>query len=147
MLKNIPKVLSPDLLKYLCEMGHGDELVIADGNFPAAGMAKHLVRADGIDAPTMLDAVLKVIPLDQYDNNHFVLMEVCEGDSVVPVIWEKYTAILHQHEPNSSADKMERFAYYERAKNAYVIIATGEEAQYANIILKKGCILPGENSN
>lgn len=141
MLKNVPKILSPKLLKYLCEMGHGDELVIGDGNFPGASMAKHLVRADGIDAPTMLDAILQVVPLDQYDDNNFVLMEVCEGDTVVPVIWETYEKVLHKYEAKAVVSKMERFDYYERAKKAYVIIATGEAAQYANIIIKKGCII------
>ena len=141
MLKNIPKVLSPELLKVLSEMGHGDEIVLGDGNFPAARMAGRLVRADGIPMPQLLDAVLTVVPLDQYDCNHFVLMELVPGDTVNPVIWNEYEKILHKHEPNSSMEHMERFAYYERAKRAYAIVATGEEAQYANIILKKGCVL------
>jgi L-fucose mutarotase len=141
MLKNIPTVLSPELLKILSEMGHGDEIVIADGNFPAASMAKRLINASGIQAIDMLDAVLTVLPLDQYDDNHFVLMEVCEGDTVVPTIWEDYKSILNKHEKNSKMSYLERFQYYERTKNAYAIIATGESAQYANIILKKGCII------
>lgn len=141
MLKNIPQLLSPELLKILSEMGHGDEIVIADGNFPAASMAKKLVNASGIKATDMLDAVLTVLPLDQYDDNNFVLMEVCEGDTVVPVIWEDYQKILNHHEDQASMKYMERFAYYERAKKAYAVIATGESAQYANIILKKGCII------
>lgn len=141
MLKNIPIVLSPELLKILSEMGHGDELVIADGNFPAASMAKRLVNASGIQATDMLDAVLTVFPLDQYDDSNFVLMEVCEGDPVVPTIWEDYKIILNKHEKDAKLSFMERFQYYERAKKAYAIIATGESAQYANIILKKGCII------
>lgn len=141
MLKNIPQLLSPELLKILSEMGHGDEIVIADGNFPAASMAKKLVNASGIKATDMLDAVLTVLPLDQYDDNNFVLMEVCEGDTVVPVIWEDYQTILNHHEDQASMKYMERFAYYERAKKAYAVIATGESVQYANIILKKGCII------
>ena len=141
MLKNIPTVLSPDLLKLLCEMGHGDEIVIADGNFPAASMAKRLVNASGIQAIDMLDAVLTVLPLDQYDDKNFVLMEVCIGDTVVPTIWEDYKSILNKHENKAKMSYMERFQYYERAKNAYAIIATGEKAQYANVILKKGCVL------
>ncbi len=141
MLKNIPTVLSPELLKILCEMGHGDEIVIADGNFPAASMAKRLINASGIQAINMLDAVLTVLPLDQYDDNNFVLMEVCEGDTVVPIIWEDYKSILIKHEKNAKLSFMERFQYYERANKAYAIIATGEAAQYANIILKKGCII------
>lgn len=142
MLKNIPKILSPDLLKILCEMGHGDEIVIGDGNFPAASNARRLVRADGIAACEMLDAILTVFPLDQYDPNHFVLMQKVEGDTVDTSIWKEYEAILKKHEPDAGVSFEERFAYYERAKKAYAIIATGEEKQYANIILKKGCVLP-----
>ncbi len=141
MLKNIPKVLSPELLKVLSEMGHGDEIVLGDGNFPAASMAKRLVRADGIPMPQLLDAILTVFPLDQYDSNHFVLMDLVPGDTVNPVIWKEYEQILHKHEPNSSMEFIERFSYYERANKAYAVVATGEEAQYANIILKKGCVL------
>ena len=141
MLKNNPKVLSPELLKVLSEMGHGDEIVLGDGNFPAASMAKRLVRADGIPMPQLLDAILTVFPLDQYDSNHFVLMDLVPGDTVNPVIWKEYEQILHKHEPNSSMEFIERFSYYERANKAYAVVATGEEAQYANIILKKGCVL------
>ena len=141
MLKNIPELLSPDLLKILSEMCHGDEIVIADANFPAASLANRVVRAPGISVPQMLDAVLTVIPLDQYDEDNFVLMDVCEGDTVVPTIWDVYRETLQYYEPNSIIHKMERFAFYERAKNAYAIIACGELAQYANIILKKGCII------
>lgn len=141
MLKNIPTLLSPELLKILSEMGHGDEIVIADGNFPAASMGRRLVTVPGIKATDMLHAVLTVLPLDQYDDNNFALMEVCEGDTVVPVIWDEYKDILYKHEKKETIHYMERFEYYERAKKAYAIIATGESAQYANIILKKGCII------
>ena len=141
MLKNIPKILSPELLKILCEMGHGDEIVIGDGNFPAASNARNLVRADGIGAAAMLDAILEVFPLDQYDTNNFVLMRKVEGDPVDTSIWNEYEAILKKHEPDAVVSFEERFAYYERARKAYAVIATGEEKQYANIILKKGCVL------
>ena len=141
MLKNIPKLLSPELLKVLCEMGHGDELVIGDGNFPAAANAKRLVRADGLGACEVLDAVLQVFPLDQYDANNFVLMQKCDGDTADTGIWNDYAAILKNYEPDAVVSFEERFAYYERAKKAYAIVATGEEKQYANIILKKGCVL------
>ncbi len=141
MLKNVPKLLSPELLKVLCEMGHGDEIVIGDGNFPAASNAKRLVRADGIGACALLDAILQVFPLDQYDEGNFVLMQKCEGDAADVSIWQQYEAILKKHEPQASVSFEERFAYYERAKKAFAVIATGEEKQYANIILKKGCVL------
>lgn len=141
MLKNVPKIVSPELLKVLCEMGHGDEIVIADGNFPSANLAKNLVRADGISACDMLDAVMQLFPLDQYDSNNFVLMQKCEGDTADTSIWNDYVNIVKKYEPNAEPTFIERFDYYERAKKAYAVIATGEEKQYANIILKKGCVL------
>lgn len=141
MLKNVPKIVSPELLKVLCEMGHGDEIVIADGNFPSANLAKNLVRADGISACDMLDAVMQLFPLDQYDSNNFVLMQKCEGDTADTSIWKDYVNIVKKYEPNAEPTFIERFDYYERAKKAYAVIATGEEKQYANIILKKGCVL------
>ena len=141
MLKNVPKLLSPELLKILCAMGHGDEIVIGDGNFPAAANAKRLVRADGIGACAMLDAILQVFPLDQYDDNNVVLMQKCEGDAADVSIWQEYEAILKNYEPQAKVSFEERFAYYERAKKAFAVVATGEEKQYANIILKKGCVL------
>lgn len=140
MLKGIPKIISPELLKVLCEMGHGDEIVIADANFPAASMARNLVRADGISAVELLDAVLTLFPLDQYDNEHFVLMQKVPGDTVSTEVWQEYTDVLKKHSPESEPSFVERFAYYERAKKAYAVVATGEERQYANIILKKGCV-------
>lgn len=121
-------------------MGHGDEIVIGDGNFPAASNANILIRADGISACDMLDAILGLFPLDQYDSNHFVLMQKCDGDPTDTSIWDKYTEILKKYEPDAKISFEERFAYYERAKKAYAIIATGEEKKYANIILKKGCV-------
>ena len=138
MLKNIPKLLSPDLLKVLCEMGHGDEIVIGDGNFPAAANAKRLVRADGIGAAAMLDAVLQVFPLDQYDDNNFVLMQKCDGDTADTSIWQTYEAILKKHEPDAAVSFEERFAYYERAKKAFLVVQTGETRKYGNLILRKG---------
>lgn len=140
MLKNIPKILSPDLLKILCEMGHGDELVIADANFPAESCGQRVVRADGHGGAKMLEAVLSVIPLDTYAKENFVLMQVVEGDNVRPTIWEEYKKIAAAKDPNVRAGFEERFAFYERAKKAYAIVATGEGAVYANIILKKGVI-------
>lgn len=143
MLKNIPPILSPELLKVLCEMGHGDELVIGDGNFPAESMGKNavVIRADGHGVPEILDAILSVLPLDQYSEKPVALMEVVPGDPVVPTIWDTYRALLQKHDPDHSAIEMtERFAFYERAKKAYAIIATGETAIYANVLLKKGVV-------
>ncbi|PWW05696.1 L-fucose mutarotase [Paenibacillus cellulosilyticus] len=142
MLKSIPPILSPELLKILMEMGHGDELVIADGNFPAASHAQRLVRLDGHGVPEVLDAVLSLLPLDQYVNQPAAVMGVVPGDPVVPVIWEQYAALTEKHEGKTiMLEELERFAFYERAKQAYAIVATSERAQYANIIVKKGCVL------
>lgn len=141
MLKNIPSILSPELLKILMEMGHGDELVIADGNFPAASIARRLVRADGHGVPAMLEAVLKLFPLDIYVPNPVALMQVVPGDTVKTPIWDEYRAIVKASgEPFSDFEHVERFAFYERAKQAYAVVATGESALYANIILKKGVV-------
>ena len=143
MLKNIPAILTPELLKVLCEMGHGDELILADGNFPAESVGKNarVIRLDGHGVPEVLDAVLALIPLDTYTEKPAALMEVVPGDPIVPVIWDEYRAILAKHGENPDAvDNIERFAFYERAKQAYAIIATGEAAVYANILLKKGVV-------
>ncbi len=143
MLKGVPSVLSPQLLKVLAEMGHGDEIVIADGNFPAESMGKNavVVRADGHVVPEILDAVLQMMPLDQYVPHPAALMEVVPGDKCIPVIWNQYRSILEKRREDPSAvEMMERFAFYERAKKAYAIVATGETAIYANILLKKGVV-------
>ncbi len=140
MLKNIPKILSPALLKVLCEMGHGDEIVIADANFPAERCGQRVIRADGHGGTEMLDAILSVIPLDTYAQENMMLMQVVPGDDVRPAIWEEYRKTAAAHDPNVREGQIERFAFYERAKNAYAIVATGEGAIYANIILKKGVI-------
>lgn len=143
MLKGVPSVLSPQLLKVLAEMGHGDEIVIADGNFPAESMGKNavVVRADGHGVPEILDAVLQMMPLDQYVPHPAALMEVVPRDKCIPVIWNQYRSILEKRREDPSAvEMMERFAFYERAKKAYAIVATGETAIYANILLKKGVV-------
>ena len=143
MLKGMSPLLSPELLKVLCEMGHGDELVIADGNFPAESIGKNaiVIRADGHGVPEMLDAILQLIPLDQYVDQPAALMKVVPGDPVVPVIWDEYRALLKKHgEDPDKVEMMERFAFYDRAKNAYAVIATGETAIYANVLLKKGVV-------
>ncbi|MGO4347753.1 L-fucose mutarotase [Paenibacillus sp. MCAF9] len=141
MLIGISKLISPELLKVLSEMGHSDEIVIADGNFPAASHAKRLIRADGHDVPALLDAILQLFPLDQYVEKPAALMQVVPGDTVETPIWEQYRLIIEQRTGLSEPfEQVERFAFYERAKQAYAVIATGESALYANLILKKGVI-------
>ncbi len=141
MLKGIPTVISPDLLKIMMEMGHGDEIVIADGNFPAASTAEHLVRCDGHGVSEILKAMLDFFPLDVYVDKPVTLMEVVPGDDTKPVIWDEYKKIIiDSGEKFEEFGFEERFAFYERAKKAYAIIATSEKALYANVILKKGVI-------
>ncbi len=142
MLKNVPKLLSPELLKILCEMGHGDEIVLADANFPAEALAKRVIRADGIGGVALLSALLTVMPLDTYSERNFLLMELTESDKKKgnPPIWNAYEEVANSLDPNVRTGYLERFDFYERAKNAYAVIASGEEAVYANILLKKGVI-------
>lgn len=144
MLKNIPKILSPEMLKVLCEMGHGDRLVIADGNFPAESVGKNAIvlRADGHGAAEILDAILTVFPLDTYVEHPVNLMQVMPGDTVETPIWDEYKQIVSRHDERGSEafGEIERFAFYEEAKTAYAIIATGESALYANVMLQKGVI-------
>lgn len=140
MLKNISPIISPELLKILMEMGHGDEIVIGDGNFPAASIAQRLVRLDGHGVDEILDAILKLMPLDTYVEAPVALMD--NGDPTdCPPIWQDYKATVTANEGDKEFELVERFAFYERAKKAYAVVATGETAIYANIILKKGVVI------
>lgn len=145
MLKGIPKILSPELLKVLAEMGHSDRIVISDGNFPAESMGKNaiVIRCDGHGVPEILDAILKVFPLDTYVEKPVNLMEVMPGDTVETPIWDTYEEIVTKHDERGGAaiGHIERFAFYEEAKTAYAIIATSEKALYANIMLQKGVVV------
>lgn len=145
MLKGIPKILSPELLKVLCEMGHSDRLIISDGNFPAQSMGKNsiVIRCDGHGVPELLDAILQVFPLDTYVEHPVKLMEVMPGDKVETPIWDTYKEIIAKHDKRGASlvGNIERFAFYEEAKSAYAIIATGESALYANVMLQKGVVI------
>lgn len=146
MLKGIPPLLSPELLKVLCEMGHSDRIVIGDGNFPAETMGKNaiVIRYDGQDIPALLDAILTVFPLDAYVEKPVSLMQLmdCDVGKVPTPIWDEYKAIVAKHDDRGAAavGNIERFAFYEEAKKCYAVIATGEKAVYANIILQKGVV-------
>ena len=144
MLKGIPKILSPELLKVLAEMGHSDRLVISDGNFPAESMGKGAIaiRCDGHGVPEILDAILQVFPLDTYVEKPVNLMEVMPGDPVETPIWDTYKEIIARHDTRGedAVGNIERFRFYDEAKTAYAIIATGETALYANIMLQKGVV-------
>lgn len=144
MLKGIPKILSPELLKVLCEMGHSDRLVIADGNFPSESMGKNakVIRCDGHGVPELLEAILTVFPLDTYVETPVSLMQVMPGDNVETPIWDEYKEIVSRFDERGqkAIGQTERFAFYDEAKTAYAILATGESALYANIMLQKGVV-------
>ena len=138
MLKNIPPILSPDLLYVLANMGHGDESIIAVGTFTA----DRLIRCDGHGVPEVLEAVLQLLPLDDFVDHPATLMKVVPGKfDQTPPIWAEYRRILDASgEPYNDFEYMERFDFYERAKHAYAIVATSETSLFANIILKKGTV-------
>ncbi len=142
MLKGIPDIISPDLLKILHEMGHGDDLVIGDANYPAASNARNLVRADGHGVPELLDAILTLFPLDDFVPHPVALMQVVAGDKTVPVIQDEIRKVVAKHEVKGDAlvEQVERFAFYERAKKAFAIVATTEKKLYGCMIIKKGVI-------
>ena len=146
MLKGIPAILSPELLKVLCEMGHSDRIVISDGNFPAETMGKDaiVVRMDGHGVPEILDAILQVFPLDTYVEKPVNLMELmdCDKGVIETPIWDEYKAIVAKHDERGAdaVGNIERFKFYDEAKTCYAIIATGESAVYANVMLQKGVV-------
>ena len=139
MLKGIPSILTPELLKVLMEMGHGDRIVIGDGNFPHASIAKDsiLVRLYGHGAAEVLDAILALLPLDTYVDAPVSLMEVVPGDPVETPIWGEFEKIVEKHQPGTKIGHIERFRFYEEARKCYAVISTGETALYANVILQK----------
>ena len=142
MLKGIPSILTPELLKVLMEMGHGDRIVIGDGNFPHASIAKDsiLVRLDGHGAAEVLDAILALLPLDTYVDAPVSLMEVVPGDPVETPIWGEFEKIVEKHQPGTKIGHIERFRFYDEARKCYAVISTGETALYANVILQKGVV-------
>jgi L-fucose mutarotase len=144
MLQGINKLLTGDILKILCDMGHGEELVIADANFPAETYAKRLIRCSGIDGSQLLEAIAPLFPLDTYVDNPTAVMDLTDEDKKkmpTPVVWGSYEKILQTMGDHfEELGKIERYEFYERAKNAYAIIQTGEERQYGNLLLIKGVI-------
>ena len=147
MLNHVPHLLTPELVKALCEMGHSDTIVLADANFPGTMIARAqgalLLRADGHGVPELLDAILEVFPLDTYVEHPVNLMEVMPGDDVETPIWDTYKEIVEKHDKRGgdAIGHIERFAFYDEAKKVYAIIATGESALYANIMLQKGVVV------
>ena len=140
MLKGIPEIIPPALLKILDEMGHGDEIVLSDAHFPAYSVNANVVHVGIVPSPAMMNAVLKLMELDQYVKNPVAMMEPVPGDQVDPELLAECKKVL-----GKDADRIEyveRFAFYERAKKAYAVVVTGEKRVYGNIILKKGVTMP-----
>ena len=145
MLLGINKILTGDMLKVLCDMGHGDELIIADANFPADTYAKRLIRCSGVDGAQLLEALMPLFPLDSYVDNPTAVMDLTDGDKKkkmpTPAVWAVYEQVLSEADKNFvELGKIERNAFYERTKNAYAVIQTGEERQYGNLLLVKGVV-------
>lgn len=141
MLKGIPKEISPELMHALMSMGHGDEIVIADGNFPSASNARLLIRADGHGVCEILKAIIQFFPLDNFVEDHAVIMAVADSKTPEPSIWSDFRKILSDAEGKEiKLTPIERFSFYERSRKAFCIVATSETAIYANIILKKGVV-------
>lgn len=141
MLKSIPPILSPELLYLIAQMGHGDELVLADANFPATACARRLVRADGHGVPVLLQALLELFPVDSFVTHPAAVMQRVDKPSEPAPIWAEFQRLLDAANGKPVAvERVERFAFYERSKLAFGIVATGETALYGNVILKKGVI-------
>jgi L-fucose mutarotase len=142
MLKNLTSLHTPELLHTLASMGHGDDIVVVDAHFPAVSMAQRLVRLDGVSAPAVLDAILQLIPLDSFVDDPALRIEVVGKPDEIPDVQKEFQAVIDKREGKSSPlGKLERFAFYERAKKAFAIVATGELRTYGCVVIKKGVIL------
>ena len=144
MLKGIPAIISPELLKVLCEMGHTDELTIGDGNFPGHTYGKKVIHMDGHGVPEILDAILQIFPLDTYVDHPITLMGVLSGDDVKTPIWDQYKDIVVKHDKRGAEcfEEIDKWKFYEKTKeHSAVVVMTSEKALYANIILKKGVVI------
>ncbi len=138
MLKGIASCISPDLLKILAEMGHGDEIVLADAHFPGHSMNGRVLRADGVDIATLLAGILPLFELDAYAPP-LVMMAAVGGDQLDSAVEARYLNVIHRYLPQVKApERIDRFAFYDRARKAYAMVLTGETAKYGNILLKKG---------
>lgn len=139
MLKGISPLLSPELLALLDRMGHGDEIVLADAHFPGETMGHRVLRADGLRVAALLNAILPLFELDSYVKHPVAMMAAVAGDTLDPAVEKEYRGAIDRHAPQTPPiERIERFAFYERAKQAFAVVMTGETAKYGNIILKKG---------
>ena len=140
MLKGISPVVSPDLLKVLSEMGHGDELVLADSNFPGASTARRLIRSDGLSITTLLEGIAPLFPFDNY-SDPLAMIQVDAGKKFDPEVEADFMQVIRRHDPSVPAPiRIDRFAFYERARNAFGVVTTGETRLYGCLIIKKGVI-------
>ena len=138
MLKGIHSAIGPELLKVLAEMGHGDEIILADAHFPGHSFNDQVLRADGVKITTLLDGILPLFELDSYDDP-LIMMQAVEGDSLDPNVESSYRAEIEKHAPDApQVIRIGRFEFYDRAEKAALVVMTGETAKYGNIILKKG---------
>ncbi|MDB5388907.1 MAG: fucU [Planctomycetaceae bacterium] len=143
MLKLVSPAISPELMALMMQMGHGDEIVLADANFPADSHAQRIVRADGIDLETLLPAILKFLPIDTFVPEQALVMQPVDQSAPEPQIWAMFRQELRAAEGREvKLTSVERFAFYDRAREAYAIVSTGSRAFYSNIILKKGVVAP-----
>lgn len=141
MLINISPVISPELLTAIDKMGHGDEIILADAFFPGDTCNSQVIRADGIRIPRLLDGILRLINLDPYVKSPVIMMAPTPGDKLDPFVEESYRKVIAERWPGTPAvERIERFAFYERAKSAFAVVMTGETVSYGNIILKKGVV-------
>ena len=139
MLKGISPLISPELLEVMARMGHGDELILADAHFPGETFNDYVLRADGLRIPDLLSAILPLYELDSYVDHPLAMMAAVEGDTLDPSVEEAYLKSIHETNPDvAPIERIDRFAFYERAKSAFAVVMTGETAKYGNIILKKG---------
>jgi L-fucose mutarotase len=144
MLKGLDPLLNADLLHVLRSMGHGDDLVIVDANFPAASMGRRVVAIDGVSATRALEAVLSVMPLDDFVDEPCARMQVVDDPDAVPEICQEFQAIIDRAEGGRfRLAAIERFAFYERARQAFDLLRTGETRLYGNVLLKMGVVRPG----
>ncbi|HZY68102.1 MAG TPA: RbsD/FucU family protein [Devosia sp.] len=142
MLKNIPPILSPDLLHALRAMGHGDEIAIVDANFPAESSGPTVIRLDGISATDVTDAVLSLMPLDDFVEEQAFAMAVVDEPDRREETHREFEALVQRYEPTMKLTLVERFAFYERVSGAFAVVQTGERRLYGNILLKKGIVRP-----
>jgi len=144
MLKGISAVIGPELIAALCRMGHGDEIVLADAHFPGHTFNDNVIRADGVGIPALLDGIMPIFELDQYVDAALIMMAAVAGDELDPAVEESYRQAIDRHLPEQPRiERIDRFDFYDRCRNAFAVVMSGETAKYGNIILKKGVIQVG----